>query len=67
MRSGLLRGIDAEERSLQTGRINMAGMFEVFVDGDAHFRFRLKEPDGPVSQQGLLADALTVPVPVQHP
>lgn len=24
----------------------MAGMFEVFVDGDSLFRFRLKSPDG---------------------
>ena len=26
----------------------MAGTFEVFVDGEAHFRFRLKAPDGTV-------------------
>lgn len=49
MRSGQLNGIeDAEERSPQTGRIDMAGTFEVFVDGEALFRFRLKAPDGTV-------------------
>jgi uncharacterized protein YegP (UPF0339 family) len=26
----------------------MAGVFEVFVDADSHFRFRLKAPDGTV-------------------
>nr|WP_224049729.1 DUF1508 domain-containing protein [Arthrobacter sp. NicSoilB4] len=26
----------------------MAGMFEVFVDGDSNFRFRLRAPDGAV-------------------
>nr|WP_284755643.1 DUF1508 domain-containing protein [Arthrobacter sp. efr-133-R2A-120] len=26
----------------------MAGIFEVFVDGDSFFRFRLKSPDGAV-------------------
>jgi uncharacterized protein YegP (UPF0339 family) len=26
----------------------MAGMFEVFVDGDSHFRFQLKAADGTV-------------------
>ena len=26
----------------------MAGMFEVFVDTESHFRFRLKSPDGTV-------------------
>ena len=26
----------------------MAGMFEVFVDGESNFRFRLKAPDGTV-------------------
>jgi uncharacterized protein len=26
----------------------MAGMFEVFVDAESHFRFRLKAPDGTV-------------------
>lgn len=26
----------------------MAGMFEVFVDAESHFRFRLKAPDGSV-------------------
>jgi uncharacterized protein YegP (UPF0339 family) len=32
----------------QTGRIVMAGLFEVFVDAESHFRFRLKAPDGTV-------------------
>jgi len=26
----------------------MAGLFEVFVDAESHFRFRLKAPDGTV-------------------
>ena len=26
----------------------MAGMFEVFLDADSHFRFRLRAPDGTV-------------------
>jgi uncharacterized protein YegP (UPF0339 family) len=26
----------------------MAGMFEVFVDGESHYRFRLAAPDGTV-------------------
>lgn len=26
----------------------MAGMFEVFLDGESNFRFRLKAPDGSV-------------------
>jgi uncharacterized protein YegP (UPF0339 family) len=35
-------------RNPQTGRIVMAGMFELFVDADANFRFRLTAPDGTV-------------------
>lgn len=36
------------ERDPQNGRTVMAGMFELFVDADAHFRFRLTAPDGTV-------------------
>jgi uncharacterized protein YegP (UPF0339 family) len=31
-----------------TGRTAMAGVFEVFVDAESQFRFRLKAPDGSV-------------------
>jgi uncharacterized protein YegP (UPF0339 family) len=31
-----------------TGRTAMAGVFEVFVDAESQFRFRLKAPDGTV-------------------
>jgi uncharacterized protein YegP (UPF0339 family) len=48
-RSGPPRG---ESRRMagprQTGRIVVAGLFEVFVDAESHFRFRLKAPDGTV-------------------
>ena len=46
--SGLLHGMDAEGLAPQTGRIVMAGKFEVFVDGESKFRFRLTAPDGTV-------------------
>jgi uncharacterized protein len=36
------------DRIPQTGRIAMAGIFEVFVDAESQFRFRLKAPDGTV-------------------
>jgi uncharacterized protein YegP (UPF0339 family) len=36
------------ERIPQSGRIVMAGMFELFIDGESFFRFRLTAPDGTV-------------------
>ena len=48
MRPCLFRGKDAAERIPQTGRIVMAGMFELFVDAESCFRFRLTAPDGTV-------------------
>jgi uncharacterized protein YegP (UPF0339 family) len=48
MRSRLIRGIDAEGQAPQTGRIVMAGKFELFLDRESNFRFRLKAPDGTV-------------------
>jgi hypothetical protein len=35
-------------RSPPTGRIVMTGSFEVFVDSESYFRFRLKAPDGTI-------------------
>jgi uncharacterized protein len=35
-------------RQPPTGRIFMAGLFEVFVDAESLIRFRLKAPDGTV-------------------
>ncbi len=32
----------------QSGRIVMAGMFELFIDAESYFRFRLTAPDGTV-------------------
>jgi uncharacterized protein YegP (UPF0339 family) len=46
MRSGLFRGAAAGGQEPQTGRTVMAGKFEVFIDAEAHFRFRLRAPDG---------------------
>jgi uncharacterized protein YegP (UPF0339 family) len=46
MRSGLFGGAAAGGQEPQTGRIVMAGKFEVFIDAEAHFRFRLTAPDG---------------------
>lgn len=46
MRSVPLRGEVATEREARTGRLVVAGKFEVFVDGESFFRFRLKSPDG---------------------
>jgi uncharacterized protein YegP (UPF0339 family) len=46
MRSGLVRGAAAGGQEPQTGRTVMAGKFEVFIDAEAHFRFRLVAPDG---------------------
>ena len=43
----LIRGEDAAAGP-QTGRIVMAGTFEVFLDEESNFRFRLKAPDGTV-------------------
>ena len=37
----------------------MAGMFEVFVDGESNFRFRLKAPDG---TEAVLSGAVEVPI-----
>jgi len=48
MRSRLIPGIDAEEHPADREDFFMAGMFEVFVDGDSNFRFRLRAPDGAV-------------------
>ena len=48
MRPCLFRGKDAPERIPPTGRIVMAGMFELFVDAESHFRFRVTAPDGTV-------------------
>ena len=48
MRSGLVHGTDAEGRLSRTGRMAMAGKFELFLDAESKFRFRLKAPDGSV-------------------
>lgn len=45
MRTG---GSDAVPGSPQTERIAMAGMFELFIDAESAFRFRLTAPDGTV-------------------
>jgi len=45
MRTG---GNDAVHRIPQTERIAMAGMFELFIDAESAFRFRLTAPDGTV-------------------
>lgn len=39
---------DAASGILQTERIAMAGMFELFMDADALYRFRLTAPDGTI-------------------
>lgn len=36
------------ERNPQTGTMAVAGMFELFVDSESSFRFRLTAPDGAV-------------------
>lgn len=41
-------GNDAASDIPHTGRIAMAGMFELFVDAKSAFRFRLTAPDGTV-------------------
>lgn len=47
MRSCLLRG-QMPGPTRQTGRVVMAGIFEVFLDEKSQFRFRLRAPDGMV-------------------
>ncbi|MET4096349.1 DUF1508 domain-containing protein [Arthrobacter sp. UYCu712] len=49
-RSDALRPIRGDDAAAvpQTGRIAMAGTFEVFLDDESNFRFRLKAPDGTV-------------------
>lgn len=44
----MLSGNDAAVGIPQTGRNVMAGMFELFVDSNSSFRFRLTAPDGTV-------------------
>ena len=41
-------GKDAASRIPQTERIAMAGMFELFVDTESAFRFRVTAPDGTI-------------------
>jgi len=41
-------GNDAVPGNPQTERIAMAGMFELFIDAESAFRFRLTAPDGTV-------------------
>lgn len=48
VRPRVSRGNDASPRIPQTGRSALAGMFELFIDSEASFRFRLTAPDGTV-------------------
>jgi len=48
VRPRMLSGNDAAVSIPPTGRNVLAGMFELFVDSNSSFRFRLKAPDGTV-------------------